>query len=385
MTRVRLLAALAAVGLLATAPAAFGALPSGNLVLNGEGEFGPSVANEGSAYCPQGWTCILGRPTLVQYGTTTFPSAAESARIGGGNNFFAGGPPGGPESVASPFAANLYQNVELVPSQPEIDAGAVQATLSACLGSWQDQNDHFDVELLFKSGSNGTLSTLGGAALRGSNRIDRGNATKLLPMSITLDVPPGSRSAHVELDSYIAQGPYNDGYADNVTLTLGPRPGSPPPAAACGETSGGPGSEVPGGGGPGPGGGQGGGGGKPGKGPTGVLTFGRATIGSDGKARVPVRCNTSQVSRCRGTLSVALVSASKSARKPKRKRRSVTYSVASLKKKTMVVPLRRADARAIASLSRRQLARRRLKLTATTKIGSAKLKQTALLVIARRD
>jgi hypothetical protein len=382
MTRVRLLAALTAVGLLATAPAAHGALQTGNLVLNGEGEYGPSVANEGSAYCPQGWTCVLGRPTLVQYGTTTFPSAAESARIGGGNNFFAGGPPGGPSSGAVAFAANLYQFVELVPSQPEIDAGAVQATLSACLGSWQDQNDHFDVELAFKSGSNGTMSTLGGVALRGSNSDVRGNATKLLPLSSTVDVPPGSRSARLDLLSFIAQGPYNDGYADNVTLTLGPRPGPPPPAAACGETSGGPGSEVPGGG--GPGGGQGGGGGNPGKGPTGVLTFGRATIGSDGKARVPVRCNTSQVSRCRGTLSVALVSASKSARKPKRKRRSVTYSVASLKKKTIVVPLRRADARVIESLSRRQLARRRLKLTATTKIGSAKLKQTALLVIARR-
>src|SRR3954462_4514601 len=125
---------LAALALPASAVAA---IPEGNLVLNGDGESGQAVEDESSHVCPLAWTCGLGSVTLVRYGTTTFPSQSESDRIGGGGSFFAGGP------MANPFDtdADAGQRVDLHSVAADIDAGRVQATLSACLGGLLDQRD----------------------------------------------------------------------------------------------------------------------------------------------------------------------------------------------------------------------------------------------------
>lgn len=384
------LAAVVFVPLLAAAPQARGAIPQGNLLVNGDGEVGVAVSDESSYSCPYGWTCSppgpfggSGAATLVRYGTTTFPSAADSARIGGGNNFFAGGP-GNDRSTVS-------QRVELGVAAAEIDAGGVQATVGGCLGGWQTQDDHARISV--------TLNLVPDAdrlppipELTGPDAAARGNETKLLPVSSTFAVSAGTRSVDFTLIANRVGGAYNDGYADNLSLTLGPSTGPAPPAPPCSVPGGGPGGGGPGGGGPGGGGPGGGGpgGGGPGGGPPGgirrVLSFGKSVVvGLDGMARVPVRCNTRQVARCEGTLSVSLVRASQSsAKRQKVKLGSARYSVASLKKRTIKVPLRKSDAKAIARLSKRQLARRRLKVRATTTVGSDKLNQTSLLAVRRR-
>jgi hypothetical protein len=58
---------------------------------------------------------------------------------------------------------------------------------------------------------------------------ERGNQTSLRPSSTTAPVPAGTRTIQAVLTAVRMQGSYNDGYIDNVVLTLGA--GTPPPVA----------------------------------------------------------------------------------------------------------------------------------------------------------
>jgi hypothetical protein len=210
-------AALAAVALMAGSANA--TIPQGNLIQNPGGEADQGVTDETSHACPTAWLCA-NNATVVRYGTTVFPSLAESIRIAGGNNFFAGGP-------NVPVAAMIQDGIDLSAAAAEIDAGGVQATLSACLGGFQDQDDNAQISM-------STFPVGGGASATGPLAADRGNQTKLLPASSTRQLVPGIRTADVQLDfAGGGGGTYNDGYADNASLTLGPFPGPPPPAAPC--------------------------------------------------------------------------------------------------------------------------------------------------------
>src|SRR5262245_12531175 len=97
------------------------AIPQGNLVKNGGGESGNAAGDETSQFCPPELVCDATFPntTLLRYGTTTFPGAAESARISGGTAFFAGGP--------TNTLSGATQTVTLG-AQPEFDAGTVKVT-----------------------------------------------------------------------------------------------------------------------------------------------------------------------------------------------------------------------------------------------------------------
>src|SRR4051794_33563654 len=110
---VALFAALAG---LTMAGQAHAAIPGGNLLVNGDGEAGTAANTETTYLCPQSWTCG-NHGTLVRYGTTTFPSIAESARIGGGRAFFAGGP------TSDGGDSGIDQLVNLSAAAAEIDAG----------------------------------------------------------------------------------------------------------------------------------------------------------------------------------------------------------------------------------------------------------------------
>jgi hypothetical protein len=75
------------------------------------------------------------------------------------------------------------------------------------------------------------------------------------------------------------------------------------------------------------------------------------------------------------------VRASKSA---KRKRGTASYSVRSLRSRTIKIPLRRSDARRIRKASNRSLSKLRLRVRATTKVSIVKFRQTESLRIKRR-
>jgi hypothetical protein len=143
--------------------------------------------------------------TVIHYGANGAPSSPS----GGGSNLFAGGP-GDPLSTAT-------QTVDVSASAAAIDGGTMQATLSALLGGWETQGDEASVEAFFMSSSQ---VSFGSFAIGPVTAGDRGGKTTMLPRSKTQSVPPQTRSIRVIITAERSSGIYNDGYADNVSLTL---------------------------------------------------------------------------------------------------------------------------------------------------------------------
>jgi hypothetical protein len=190
-------------------------------------------------------------------------------------------------------------------------------------------------------------------------------------VSQTVAVPPATLSFRFTL-SFLRDGSgYNDGYADNLSVIFGPTAGPDPPAPACSVPGGGPGP----GPGPTPGPSPGPGGGKTLK----LLSFGAAVLGQDGKARVRVTCNTSKVSRCKGRFSASLVRKGAKARGLG----TAAYSVPALKSRTVAIKLRASLSKAIRGLSKRALAKARIRLRATTNVSGVKFSQTSSLRLKR--
>lgn len=174
-----------------------------NLVQNGGAESDPA-ANGSQVVPPTGWD-TTGAFTVGRYGAEGFPPAP----AGGGSNLFAGGP-GAQLSVAS-------QEVDPSSRTTRIDAGLVQATLSALLGGWEGQNDSATVRAVFMNDNGLVLDTF---AIGPVTAADRGYKSKLLRDSRSESVPAQTRSIRVVIAARRASGNYNDGYADNVSLTL---------------------------------------------------------------------------------------------------------------------------------------------------------------------
>jgi hypothetical protein len=174
-----------------------------NLVLNGDAEASPG-ATDNSIVRPPGWV-TTGSFTVIQYGSNGAPSSPS----GGGSNLFAGGA-GEPVSTAT-------ETVDVSASAAAIDGGTMQATLSALLGGWETQGDEASVEAFFMSSSQ---VSLGSFAIGPVTAGDRGGKTTMLPRSKTQSVPPQTRSIRVIITAERSSGIYNDGYADNVSLTL---------------------------------------------------------------------------------------------------------------------------------------------------------------------
>src|SRR3954447_26073882 len=102
----------------ATVGAGGGGIPSGNLLANQNAEQGQAATNETDRFDPPGWQVGAGTSvTAVRYGTTTFPTAADSTLINGGSAFFAGGP------GTSTAPQLIFQIVNVATAGPAIDAG----------------------------------------------------------------------------------------------------------------------------------------------------------------------------------------------------------------------------------------------------------------------
>jgi hypothetical protein len=199
---------------------AHAAVPAGNLLANPGAEAGAGAADSSTIIPPPSWT-TTGEFTAVKYETSGFPSTAVSSQIGGGTNFFAGG------NVAT---STGEQVVNVSVAQPEIDAGRVSAALSAYLGGFSSQDDNARISMIFLAGNG---ATLGAPEIGPVTAADRGDQTTLLPRSTCGAVPAGTRSIKVVITGTRVSGSYNDGYADNVSLSLvasgTPCPGAVPP------------------------------------------------------------------------------------------------------------------------------------------------------------
>jgi hypothetical protein len=210
--------AVAAALVLLGAPAQ-ASVPTGNLLQNPGAEAGPGAPDSSTIITPPSWTAT-GEFTAVKYGTSGFPTTAVSAQIAGGANFFAGG---------NVPASTGEQLVDVSAAQPEIDTRAVSAALGADIGGFASQSDNARVTATFLAANGVTLGTL---EIGPVTPADRGNQTTLLPRSTSGAVPPCTRSIKLVVTSTGEEGSYNDGYADNVGLSLAAS-GSGVGAASC--------------------------------------------------------------------------------------------------------------------------------------------------------
>ncbi|ACU70921.1 phosphoesterase [Catenulispora acidiphila DSM 44928] len=197
----------------ATAPAAVtakAAATSGNLLVDAGAESAAQCSSNGlDAMTMPGWTIVTGDPNAVCYGASGYPDANTPGSSARGKQFFAGGGTGN---------GDLAQTVNVSSAASAIDAGGVPFNLSGWLGGYAGQNDRVGMTATFL---NAAGSSVGTATVAPVTSTDRGSATKFLQRSATGTLPAGTRSIKVDLGFTWTAGDTTDGYADDVSLTVG--------------------------------------------------------------------------------------------------------------------------------------------------------------------
>jgi hypothetical protein len=184
---------------------------SGNLLVDPGAESAAicSPTGEDGMTVP-GWTITSGEPDVVCYGAAGgFPTAATTGPANRGTGFFTGGATG---------SSGLSQNVDVSAAAATIDGGGVGYDLSGWLGGYGAQLDRVGVTATFR---NAAGASLGSTAIGPVSSIDRGLTTELLQRTSTGTLPVGTRSVQVDLAFTWTAGNTTDGYADNLSLTLG--------------------------------------------------------------------------------------------------------------------------------------------------------------------
>lgn len=186
-----------------------------NLILNGDAESdvgSPTGVDIGTV---TGFT-KTGDFTVTKYGAVVasgaFPSLADPGPVNRGLNFFSGG-------FTDPSIG--HQKIDITSVASSIDLGSTRYELSGFLGGFSSQGDHAVLTANFLDDQN---APLGFAAIGSVTNIDRNNITGLLERSTDGIVPIGTRSIQIALALNRNVGPYNDGYADNLSLKLTPVP-----------------------------------------------------------------------------------------------------------------------------------------------------------------
>jgi hypothetical protein len=181
-----------------------------NLLKNGGAELGSgAIDSSGVVKTIPGWV-RTGNFTVVKYGSSGgFPDAAASKAVAGGKQFFAGGP-SNPNSRAT-------QTVSVASRAAAIDGGKLNVTLAGYLGGFGSQSDSLTVTASFLDASGQKV----GAIKIGPVTVgQRKSETTLVAKAATVKVPAKTRSILVSLSAVRTDGSYNDGYADNLQLTL---------------------------------------------------------------------------------------------------------------------------------------------------------------------
>ena len=114
--------------------------------------------------------------------------------------------------------------------------------MSGLLGGQDGQQDNARVSALFLAASG---DQLGSVQIGPVTPADRGNQTTLLPRSTSAPLMPGTRAIRVVATATNIGGGSDNGYFDNLSLTLGITP-APPPIDETAPGGGTPGSGSPG-------------------------------------------------------------------------------------------------------------------------------------------
>jgi hypothetical protein len=183
------------------------AAPTANLLQNPGAEAGPGSPDGLAIDAPPSWTTTASF-TATQYGAPGFPTPAQSTSIGGGRNFFAGG---------NTALATATQTVDVSAARSQIDAGTQPVTLSGYLGGFASQADTMTVTATYLGASGNSLGSL---RIGPVTAADRSGQTALLRRAVSGTIPVGTRSVRVVMTATRLEGTSNDGYADNISLTL---------------------------------------------------------------------------------------------------------------------------------------------------------------------
>jgi len=182
-----------------------------NLIVNGNAEQGAASPN-GYDVVPEvpGWK-RRGGFTVVEYGASDFPGTQTSTAVHGGAKFFAGGPGNASSAVT--------QTISVASQKQLIDSGKAKGTLSGYLGGYGGQDDSLIATAVFLGQSGARLGTMLKLGPVGS--AARKLQTGMIRQTVAGSIPKGTRTIRVTLSANRTSGSYNDGYADNLSLTIG--------------------------------------------------------------------------------------------------------------------------------------------------------------------
>ena len=184
-------------------------------------ELGLAAGDAVGSADPPYWAQPTGGMTQVVYGSPNFPSRSD-APAGSGSYFFAGG------ANAFTFTSST-QRIDVSSLAAQIDTGEIGFHASGAFGGHGTEDDNAALSVTFDQDPLTPIQTV---TIGGFTAADRGNVTKLLPASAAGLLPSGTRLVDVTLTAtrLSGAGPYNDGYADDLSLVL-PEPA--PPAAGA--------------------------------------------------------------------------------------------------------------------------------------------------------
>jgi hypothetical protein len=180
-----------------------------NLLVNGNAD-AAAGSTDGSTVPIPGWT-VTGAFTANSWDITDtgFLQRTDAGPADRGANYFAGGPANDTSSAS--------QTVSLTSYASAIATGGEPFQLTGWLGGWETQEDAITVTLRFLDASGKEVGEQSLGPVTGANRD---NASGLVYEPRTGTVPAGSATALVTMTSVRADGSYNDGYLDDLSLEL---------------------------------------------------------------------------------------------------------------------------------------------------------------------
>ncbi len=205
-----------------------------NLLQNGGAELGPGSRDRKQVVAKiPGWQAAVddrgGQFNVLAYENISpkdaqrgnfWPSTAASRLIKGGKKVFVGG-----YMAPGRTTSTLTQSVNVAGQRKAIDAGKRSATLAAYLGGIGNTKDSMTIVAAFQDAKGKRLGfiRIGPVPREEWDKVfsNRGHSTALLQRKGTKNVPKGTRSIRVVLQTVKRDGADSDAIADNISLTLG--------------------------------------------------------------------------------------------------------------------------------------------------------------------
>jgi len=170
--------------------------------MNGDAEADPQ------GLVATGWMRSSGSPSIHNYASDGFPAFNDPGPSARGTNLFYGG------YVAS---SSLRQSLTVGALSEQVDGGFATYVFSGWLGGYFNHRDRALAAVTFLDEA---TNYLGAAQIGPVTVSDRAQVTGLFYREASGTVPPRTRQIRVDVTFVREDGSCNDGYADNLTLTL---------------------------------------------------------------------------------------------------------------------------------------------------------------------